>query len=233
MRKGLAHVRAHGVKTSQEKRSSLYTRDYLCRQTPHNHQPSTTPSRFFPNSLSDKVDIMLNRSKSFHDLLLLALFVTGATAHANIMPCNIKFDPSEVVMEEAIVSADKAKIVFHLQVRPQGTEDWITTMNGPITVSPGVLYEARFNLSSVQDDPTFKEFQFLLETAPGGSFAEDRTGHCQNNVRAGGRGDRIVTFTVDGTIDVVDLVGIWGVNFGPVTLTPVTKLLVQAASEEL
>ena len=99
----------------------------------------------------------------------------------------------------------------------------------------GILYEARFNLSSlVQDDATLQEFQFLLETGPGGSFAQDRTGHCPNNVRAGGKGDRIVTFTVDGSSDVVELMGLWGVNFGPVTLTPMTKLLVQASvTEEL
>ena len=168
-------------------------------------------------------------------LLLLALFVAEATAHANMMPCYVKFDPSEVVMEDAIVPADKATTVFHLQVRQQGTEEWMTAIEDAITVTPGLLYEARFDLSTVEDMPKFEEFQFLLEVSKSGSFAEDRTGHCENNARAGGRRDRIVTFTVDGTTDTIDLVGLWGVGFAPVTLTPVTKLRVQAvaATEEL
>lgn len=169
--------------------------------------------------------------------VLVSLFLTltelavETAAYASWLPCYVEFADDEVVMNHHIVAADRAKTFVHLQVRPRGTQEWTNASENEFPVTAGQIYEVQFDLTTVQERPEFADFQFVLEASKGGSFAPDRTAHCENS-RAHGDGDVILKFTVDGTAENVNLVGAWALGHSEVTLSPAAKLRVQSAAAQ-
>lgn len=177
-------------------------------------------------------------------MLLLSLLARTAHGYAAWLPCYVDLDESEVVMNHYIVPSDKAtNKVLQLQVRPQGTEEWLMTTttttasessSAPlsfVSVQPDTVYEARFFLDSANGDlpENVGALEFVMELSDGGSFAVDKTGHCEASSRAHGKGQRIVNFTVNGTGTAaqqqdVTLLGAWATGHSTVYLTPAVIL---------
>jgi len=158
-------------------------------------------------------------------LFILVQLVVETTAYAYWLPCYVEFADDEVVMNHHIVAAENAKTTLQLQLRPQGGEAWTHAFNDEFQVKDGQVYEVQFDLADVQGQLDFLDLQFVLETSSGGSFGPHRTAHCENS-RAHGDGDGIIRFTVDGTVENVNLVGAWALGHSEVTLTPAAKLRV-------
>ena len=162
--------------------------------------------------------ILLGERLRLLPMLMLHMFVMETTAYANMMDCDDPLHPDTFVMDNNIISVEEAPIILNLRVRKQGSEQWFSSKTD-IELSPDTVYDVQFDISNYQDNPDFEAFQFLMETSQGGSFELDRTGHCDNQ-RAGGRGDRIVSFRVNGTTPSTSLVAVWAIGYSAVYMTP-------------
>ena len=177
----------------------------------------------------------LQLPRAFCYVFVNAFLLRATAGYASWLQCYVEFDDTEVVMNHRIVSAENANKKLNLQIRPQGSDTWIdssSSLSAATSVTPGTIYEARFDLSeALSQEPEFEALQFVMEISEGGSFAEDKTSHCEN-LRAHGDGNRPVLFTADGTTESVGLVGAWAIGHSAVSLTPETKLQVAKSTSQ-